>query len=292
MKKAHTILLSLLAAALFLSVSSARAASPTLSLANVGGNSVQVSITGDSNASISFYYNASTGSQFGIQNFIFGTTSSNGTFSGLVNGATYGINPGSTVYAIVNGQQSTMLTWPYVGSLSPSLSQTNVTVTMGQSVTVTSYGSSNPVYVSNNSNQGVASFSVSGSQITITGVVNGATSMQICYQNSAANCATLFVTVLQSGNNNQLTFSQSYVTLGVGQSVPVSIYGGSGGYFISNNTNPGAVQAVIYGSTITVTAANYSGGISAIAICSSAGGYCGTLTVSTGAGSGGVHGFV
>jgi hypothetical protein len=291
MKIGKALKFALFSAALILFAPSARAATPTLSLANTGGSSVRVSVTGDSNSSISFYYNSSSGSQFGIQNFILGSTDPNGNFSTTVSAGSYGIIPGSLVYVIVNNQQSAMLTWPSVGTLSPSLSQTNVTVAMGQSAVVTSYGNLNPLYVSNNSNPGVANFTVNGNQITITGTVNGSVNVLVCYQNSSSSCAPLYVTVLQTGNN-QLSFSQSSASLVPGQSASISIYGGSGGYFISNNTNPSAIQAVVFGSSLTLTATAYSGASSIITVCSTSFGSCGTLTVtangSAGLGLGGV----
>ncbi len=86
-----------------------------------------------------------------------------------------------------------------------------------------------------------------------------------------------------------LTFGQSNVTLTSGQTMNVSVSGGGGSYYISGNTNPGAVGATVSGSSVILTALSGSGSAT-VTVCSSGGSFCGTLTVTiTGGGGSGIY---
>jgi ferredoxin len=274
-------LASVFLSVLFLTVASggvAHAATPTLSLSSATGDSVQITVIGDPNASVSLFYNV--GSTSGMQTRSIGTTSPNGILSTVVSTNGYGAIGGSLSYITVNGQQSAMVVWPYVGSGGTgtlTLSQNTLNLPQGQSVTISAYGGFTTLTVTNNSNPSVANFAVNGSQIVVTGNNPGTTIATICNQNNLNNCAALSVTT-QTGTGQSLTFGQNNVYLSTGNSIMVSISGGSGSYYISNNSNQSVVQASVSGSSLSLYATGVSG-FSTITICSQ-NNQCGTVTVS------------
>jgi hypothetical protein len=138
------------------------AVTPSLSLSSVSGDTVQISVTADPNASVMFYYNVA--SSAGMHSMTLGTTNSSGYFSTTLSASTYGIEAGYSVYAIVDGAQSSMQTWP-VPTGTPTLNQSSVTLGLGQSVSVYSTGSSAPVYMAQNSSPNTASVQANGTQI-------------------------------------------------------------------------------------------------------------------------------
>ncbi len=77
-------------------------------------------------------------------------------------------------------------------------------------------------------------------------------------------------------------FSQASPSLAVGGNATLTIYGGSGGYYVSSNSNTGAVSTSVSGNTLTVSGT--SGGQATITVCATNGG-CGTLTTTVGGGS-------
>lgn len=226
------------------------AATPTLSLVTSTGDSVQISVTGDANSNVMFYYNV--GSAAGIRVTTLGITNSSGQFSTSISSSAYGVNSGNSVYVIVNGQQSTMQTWPYTVTGTPVLSQSNLTIGLGQSISVYSQGSSANVYVGTNSSPSIANVVASGGQqITVVGNQLGSTTATICYVGTSSNCASLNITVQ---NGSTLSFNQNNLSLTVGQGITVVVSGGNGSYSITGNSNPSAVSAVVSGSNISVSA--------------------------------------
>ncbi len=254
----------------------AYAATPTLSLLNIGGDSVQISVSGDPNANVTFYYNVASPS--GVQTTTLGLTNSSGYFSTTISASSYGINTGQSVYVIVNGQQSAMQIWPEPTG-TPSLSQTSITLGLGQSVNIYSQGSSASVYMAANSNPSVASVQMNGTQITVTANQTGSTSASICYAGTANNCANLYVAV-QTGS--ALSFSQNNFAIALGQSTAVTVTGGNGSYSIAGNSNPNTASAVLSGNSIAMTGS--ATGNANVTVCDTAGN-CGTLYVTVGSGS-------
>jgi uncharacterized cupredoxin-like copper-binding protein len=169
-----------------------------------------------------------------------------------------------------------------VGGL--TLSQTSLSLNVGQSVSVTAtypvYNYSNSFYISSNSNSAVASASVSGNQINVYGLAYGSANISVCANGSS--CATLYVTVSGNGNNyGTITFSPSSVNLAVGQSSTVFVNAGYLGssLYISSNSNSGVVSASISGSTLYLQAGNI--GNSTITVCQNYS-VCGYLYVTVG----------
>lgn len=261
---------------------SAYAMTPTFSISSTGGNSVEITVQGDANSNVMFYYNVASGSGMQVQTL--GTTNSSGYFSTTVNASSYGAIVGDNTYVIVDGQQSAMQTWP-TPTGTPSLNQTSVTIGLGQSVSVYSEGSSAGIYVSSNSDPNVASAVVNGTQITITGNETGSATISVCYTGTASDCATLYATV-QTGS--VVTFSQSNPTIATGQGISVTLSGGNGNYSITGNSNPSDVSAILSGNTITLTGEAL--GTANVTACDTSGN-CGTLyvTVSSSASSGSLY---
>jgi hypothetical protein len=161
-----------------------------------------------------------------------------------------------------------------------SFSQANPTISTGSSVTITVSGGSGGYSVSSNSNTGVATASISGSSLMITGVASGTDSLSIC--DSSNNCATFSVTVASSNAGSGLSFSQSSVIFsntGVSQTVTVS--GGDGSYSIQGVSNYNAIAPGISGNGITLYASNYGSGT--VTVCdTSVTPVCGTISVTVG----------
>jgi hypothetical protein len=263
------------------SIVNAYASTPTLSLSNSGsGDSVLVNVAGDPNSPITLYYYSTTAS--GIQSQTIGTTNSSGTFWTIMSTAVYNVSSSGSVYVRVNGQQSQNASWPYVttsssnGSL--SLNQTGLVLSQGQTSTLTATNGSS-IYLFNNTNPSVVNISINGNQINVSANANGSTVFTVC-SGSSSNCVSVYVTV-QNTNAQLLTFSQSNSTVITGQSLPISIYGGSGSYTIVSNSNSGAIQASLSGSTLTLYG-NSGSGQSSITVCTVDMSSCGIVNVSIG----------
>ena len=233
------------------SIFTAYAATPTLSLSAVGGDAVRISVSGDPNASVKFYYSATNAS--GVQIMLLDNTNSSGSLTTTINASSYAISPGGSVYVVVNGQQSPTQVWPSATSSgAPSLSQSSVTLGLGQSITISSQGSASPVYMVANSNPSIAAVQTNGTQqITITANQIGSTTATICYIGTASNCANLNVTV-QSNSASTVSLSQSNITLVPGRNISISINGGGGTYSVTNNSNPASVSTSLSGNVITI----------------------------------------
>ncbi len=265
----------------------AHAAVPTLSLVSAGGDLAQISVTGDPSAGVMLYYNVGTAS--GAFSTTLGSTNASGSFGATLSASSYAINTGGSVYVVVNGQQSSVQAWPTSGTAAstatptgaPSFSQSSITIGVGQSTTVVSQGSTNGVYLLVNSSPTTATVSASGTQITVTGNQIGSSSATLCYVGTASSCAIVSISV-QAASVATVSFSQNNITLSSGQTLPITVSGGTGNYAVTSNSNPTVVQASISSSTVTLYAPATSG-TAVITVCSSGTSSCGTLSVSVSA---------
>jgi hypothetical protein len=275
---------------LFFSANSiAHAITPTLSVSATGdGDSVQLNITGDPNTSVILYYSKSG---YGQQISSIGNTNTNGTLLTTISTSQYGVVPNSLVYVTlggVNGPQSAQVSWPIASSLISSsdvlaLSQTGVVLPIGQSSTITATNlGSDSIYLSNNSNPIIANANLSGNQITVSANSYGSTVMTFCLTSNTSNCSSVYITV-QNSNSTPLTFSQNSISMYSGQSLSIQISGGSGSYFVSNNSsqNQGVVGTSISGSTIILNTTSTTGA-SSITVCSIDNSSCGIINVTIG----------
>ncbi len=213
MKIYHKIGVTALFLAIFLvSFSAAHAATPSVTLTNIGTtniNAVQVTVYGDAYYPVQLYYrNGANYSQFAGT---LGTTNASGYFLITLNGNAYNIPPGALVYVIVNNQQSQLVAWPYYNSNNGGgvmypvpgliLNSAQLNFTTGQTFTIRPQNYVSSLYISNNSNSYVANVSVYNNQITITANNAGSTNVVICGANM--QCATIYITV-------QASYYQSY----------------------------------------------------------------------------------
>jgi len=230
---------------------------------------VQVTVTGDSNSSVILYY-PKTG--YGTQTSFIGTTNSGGYLTTTISTSSLGITAGSSVHVVVNNQTSYAVVWPYATGLNTIyFSPTNPTVNVGQSTTVYVSGGQGSYYVSTNSNSNIVQTSLSGSTLTLSGIMNGTSVITVC--SSVNACGSLTVTVGYSGGN--LSLSQTNISLTTGQSASVSIYG-TGNYYFSGNINPSVATVSISGSSLVIYGVNY--GSTSFSVCQT-GGQCVTAYV-------------
>ena len=261
---------------------SAYAMTPTVSAVYSGsGDSVQINVNGDANTNAVLYFNGSSG--LSLQPL--GNTNSSGSISTTISSGQYGIQVGSSAYVVVNGQQSSSVTWPTFstnsngGSSTLTLSQTGVVMSVGQSSTITANNNTgSSLYVSNNSNPVVANINLNGNQVTINAIAQGSTVFTVC--SSTTNCASVYVTVQNSGVA-ALSFSQSNVTVASGQTVSVTITGGTGVYTVLSNSNPSVIQTNVVGSILNIST-NSTYGSATLTICSSNQVGCGIITAAAG----------
>jgi hypothetical protein len=259
---------------------------PTLQLSATGsGDNVQITVTGNPNASVLLSY---VESGVGAQITSLGTTDSNGNFSDTVSSGTYGLTSGTPVAVLIggtNGPESPTVDWPAVTSSSAlALSQNAVVVNVGTSASLTASNlGSGSLYLSSNSNPAIANISLSSGTVTISGTSAGSTNVVVCEVGVSGTCPSIYISVEQAGAG-QLSLSQTNASVVSGQDLPITISGGSGVYEVANNSNPSVIQASVSGSVLTLTTGSSSGS-SSITVCSTDLALCGVVVASAGSAS-------
>lgn len=259
--------------------------SPTLQVAATGnGDAVQVTVTGDPNSSVLLSYTA-TGS--GPQIASLGSTDSNGNFSTTVSSVTYSLTSGTLVTVRIggtNGAVSPTVAWPSVSSASSLvLSQNALVIVAGSSVSLSATNPGNGIYLSGNSNPSIVNVSISGTTITFSGNTQGSSTVTLCQVGTTSNCPIVYVTVKQAGSS-MLGVSQSTASVVAGQSLPITLSGGTGSYLIATNSNPPVIQASISGSVLTLSTGATSGS-SSLTVCSSDNALCAVVVATVGSAS-------
>lgn len=248
---------------------------PTFALANGNNSIVSISVNADPNASVLLYYYPNNASNTSSTNI--GTTDGSGNLNTTLNAYNYNIQPGSSVYIVVNGQQSQTRTWPYYNNSgnyggNVYLSQNSITInSLGSATVYVNGGSGNGYYVSSNSNSSAVSAYISGNTVNLSANSSwGSSTILICSNSSGYGCATLYVTISNSNYNynaNQISLNPSSISLGVGQSANVTVYGGNNYYYLSSGGNSYIVNAGVNGNTINLYGRNP--GSETLVICSS-----------------------
>lgn len=177
-----------------------------------------------------------------------------------------------TVCASGGGCGSVTATVSLPGSSSITLGQSNLTVAPGQIANVAITGSGSYL-VNSNSNSSVASAVINGSNVMVTGVTVGSTTVTVCQ--SGGQCAVLYVTVNGTVSGSTNAPLPTYL-VSKGQTLAFTLSGGIAPYYLSSNTN-GIVTASLSGNTLTVYAA--SAGNTTVTACSTGGG-CAVLPIS------------
>ena len=156
----------------------------------------------------------------------------------------------------------------------PVLSQSGITVGLGQSISITSENN-NDVYMELNSSPTIATASINGTQVTVTGRALGSTSITLCTVGTASDCTNLNV-IVQAASVSGISFSQSSLSQSIGSSQYVTISGGNGTYTVSGNSNTSAVSTSLSGNSLTVSGLAVGG--ATITVCDTSN-TCGTLSV-------------
>ncbi len=279
MKKAIKIGFLAFVAVLIVSVPFGASAyiNPSLSLSSEGGNYVRVIVNGDPNASVTLYYRTNDNSYQSSTNI--GYTDNGGYLNTTVNSNSYNISPGSYAYISINGNQSSSQMWPYYNGGNYSniyLSQSNVSLNSGESRDITIYGgNTNSYYVSSGGNSDIVSSYISSNRLSLSARNSGSTTLTICStgsNNYGSSCATLYVNVSNFDYyNSPVTVSPSSVSVGAGQTVSVNVYGGSGVYHVSSNSDSYVAYGKIIGNRLDIYGIN--SGTTNINICSTRSSY-------------------
>jgi hypothetical protein len=259
---------------IYITVSSTALVQLTFSQNNItiaSGQSIPISITGGNGV-------------FLIQN-----NSNPGVISATINGANVNLSTSST-----SGQSSITIcstNMSACGILSVrvgtgtssiiSFSQTNPTLSIGQSLPISISGSSgNVYYVSSNSNSAIVQTTISGNTLTLVGNNNGTASVTVC--SSTGTCGTLNVTVSYTSNGGPLTLSQNTITVMNNQSLTVVVSGGTAPYNLVN-PSPNIAQVSLNGNILTVY--GVSSGAETVQVCSAEGGCISLFVIINGNGS-------
>jgi ferredoxin len=145
-----------------------------------------------------------------------------------------------------------------------TFSNNNLSLLVGSSATVSLYGNGG-YYISNTTNQNVATITLSGSQVSISALTAGSANATLCQ--TGGQCGVIYVSV--TSNTPTATppaFSPSSPAVSVGQTVNVKVYGGSSSnYYVSSNSNPSIVQATIASANLTLV--GELNGSSVVVVC-------------------------
>lgn len=229
--------------------------------------SVTVGVYGPSGVS---YYVSNNSNPSSVQANLSGTTL---TLTGIAQGSS-----NITVCASTNSCATLTATiTPSVSNGNIAVSQNTLSLTAGQSATITVSGGTQPYSLSGGTNS-VTTESISGTTLTIYGVAAGVSTVWAC-ENTGGGCAGVAVTVTGSGTTAAFSMSQTNLSLSPGGSAVVSLYG-NGSYYLAGNASPSIATVSVSGSTAVV--AGLSAGTTNATICES-GGSCSTLTVTVNA---------
>ncbi len=189
-------------------------------------------------------------------------------------------NSGSTsvtVCSLANSSNcgTVSITVQSAGAQSLTFSQNNVSIGYGQNVQITISGGTGIYSVTSNSNPSVIQTAINGSSINLyANSTSGSATITVCSTNMSS-CGVINATASAAITSSVLSFSQTNPGITPGQTVAITVSGGSGSYYVASNSNTGAVQANLIGSTLTLY--GNAAGSAILNVCSSTGG-CGIIT--------------
>lgn len=161
-------------------------------------------------------------------------------------------------------------------AVSISFSQNNVIVPVSQSVPVTVSGGTGSYTISNNSDPSVIQSTISGSTVYLySNQSSGSAIITVC-STDMSSCGIITATASSGSSSSSLSFSQQNPTLSLGQTMNVTVSGGSGTYYIASNSNTSIVEASLSSSTLTLY--GNTAGSAVLNVCVSSGS-CSTMTV-------------
>jgi hypothetical protein len=156
-----------------------------------------------------------------------------------------------------------------------ALSQSTASLLVGQVLSITVSGGLTPYSLGYNSGT-VYQASLNGNILTISGISVGSSTLNVC--SAGSNCVALNVIVNNSGSGTPIVFSPSSAAVSINGNTVVTMTG-SGGYYLSNSTNPSLANVQINGNVLTIT--GLQNGNENLSICES-GGQCSILFVAVG----------
>lgn len=227
------------------------------------GQSLSIAISGGTNCNISSNTNVSVVAA-SINN-------SNNSLSLVAN------STGSSVITVCSSTgtcNSLTATVGYASTGGPiTLSQNNLWLQVGQSVSITVSGGNMPYSILNNTNTNFQA-TLNNNIVTLTGVQAGSASMNVC--SSGGACTALSVLVNGVSTNSQLTFSNNNLSLIAGNNTSVTLFGNSG-YYISSSNNQNVATFTLSSDKVNVSA--LTAGNASATICQT-GGQCSILYAS------------
>jgi ferredoxin len=234
---------------------------PTVSI----GQSLLIGLSGGSSST---YYVSANSSPSIIQTSISGSTLT------LV-----GETSGSSTITVCSSSGSCGTLSATVGYTSNggqlALSQSTASLLVGQVLSITVSGGMTPYSLGYNTGT-VYQASLNGNILTISGISVGSSTLNVC--SAGSNCVALNVIVNNSGSGTPIVFSPSSAGVAIGNSTVVTMTG-TGGYYLSNSTNPNIANVQINGNAVTIT--GLQNGNENLSICES-GGQCSILFVAVG----------
>ena len=177
---------------------------PIFSLTPINNSGLfQVTVNADPNAPVQLYYYNQNSDSPAQDIGIIGYTNMNGYFSVPINSLQYNIPSNAIAYVVVDGIGSPTVFWPtyptytsYVNPYPVYLSQSNISLLIGQNATISLSGGASSYYIYSNSNSSVASVVLENNNtLSVYANAIGSTNITV-YQNQNGNtCAVLYVTV-------------------------------------------------------------------------------------------------
>jgi len=232
----------------------------------------------------------------GAGGYFISTNSNPGVVNATISGSSVYLNSlsaGSSTVTVCQNLGSSQCATLFVTVTSGSggsavwFSQNTVSLNSGQNSALTIYSNNynGNFYINSNSSPGVVLANISGNTLNLTGQATGTSTVVVCQGSGSINCGSVYVTVnggsctYNCGNNN-LSLSQTNLSLGANQSASVNIYG-NGNYYVSSNSNSAVASATLSGSVLNVYAG--LGGNTTITVCQNGTSTCATLYVTVNA---------
>lgn len=248
----HRALSLSLIASLFFTLAAVPALAAGLTLSISGDESAaRFNISGVDDTSVTLHYTNADGRDRTLK---LGTTDQDGYLSKSVDAGDYDIDTGSTVYVTAGSQTSRTVAWPASSSSTGSnfsLALDTVNVVPGKSMVIPVNSLGKGALTVSGAKSSVASVSVNGAQILVTGIASGTTSATVCLKGSS-RCALLTITV-GSGTTTSFSLSNTSPVVPTDSSVTLVITGASSGsFYVSDNSNPRAVQVNVSNNAVTL----------------------------------------
>ncbi|MDD2680801.1 MAG: hypothetical protein PHE20_01705 [Patescibacteria group bacterium] len=145
-----------------------------------------------------------------------------------------------------------------------TFSNNNLSLTPAAQTSVSLFGNGG-YYVSNSTNQNVATVTVTDSTAAVKAISAGSANATICQ--TGGQCSVLYISVVSNTTNNPPVFSQNNPEIMSSQILNITLSGSDNNtYFIASNSNPTIVNASISAATLSLQ--GLTTGSSVLSICS------------------------